>query len=154
MDSAKALREQLLLARDATGSSSDLRDNAGRFIDAALLCTRLFLAANARIVALDFARRNNGSASSVMCRSEFTAPVALLVNGGQRRGGDFRSRLPRNGARIVVGSRTKGARMHYEVLRAGRIGAERFRRPGICGRQIRRFFFKGTGVDTRCRQHR
>ena len=113
----RELRGQLLPGRRSNRLILDLRDNAGGSFDAALQYARLFLPAESRIVALDFARPEQrvGFVSDVT--PKFSPPVALLVNGGTSAEAEILAAALRdNGRAVLCGSRTAGRGLHYEIV--------------------------------------
>ncbi len=114
---AKELRGQLLPGRKGHRLILDLRNNAGGSFDAALQYARLFLLADTRIVALDFARPEQRVGFVSDGTPKFSAPVALLVNGGTAAEAEILAAALRdNGRSVLVGGRTAGRGLHYEIV--------------------------------------
>jgi hypothetical protein len=113
---ARALREQLLPARRSHRLVLDLRDNPGGSLDGALQCASLFLPAQTRIVALDFARPEQRIGFVSDSSPKFHGPVVLLINAGTAAEAEIvTAALRDNGRALLVGSRTAGRAMNYEL---------------------------------------
>lgn len=113
---AKSLRDQLLPGKKSHRLVLDLRDNRGGTLDGALQCASLFLPAGARVVALDFARPEQRIGFVSDESPKFTGPVALLVNAGTAAEAEIvAAALRDNGRAPLVGSRTAGRGMNYEL---------------------------------------
>ncbi len=114
---AQSLREQLLPGKKSHRLVLDLRDNAGGTLDGALRCASLFLPTGARIVALDFARPEQRIGFVSDSSPKFDGPLALLINGGTAAEAEIvAAALRDNGRALLVGSRTAGRGMNYELF--------------------------------------
>ena len=114
---AKGLREQLLPGKKGQRLILDLRNNPGGSFDAALQCARLFLPADARIVALDYAQPGQRVGFVSDSSPKFTGPIALLINGGTAAEAEILAAALRdNGRALLVGSQTFGRGGHYELF--------------------------------------
>jgi len=114
--STKGLREQLLSGKKGQRLILDLRNNPGGSFDAALQCARLFLPADTRIVALDYAQPEQRVGFVSDSSPKFAGPIALLINGGTAAEAEILTAALRdNGRALLVGSRTFGRGRHYSL---------------------------------------
>jgi carboxyl-terminal processing protease len=112
---AQELRTQLL-QQNPHAIILDVRNNPGGSLDGALGCARLFLPAEDRIVALDYAQPEQRVGFVSDASPKFNGAVVLLVNGGTAAEAEvLAAALKDNGRAKIVGSLTFGRGWLYAL---------------------------------------